>query len=154
LVEFGDFQCPACGVAYPVARKIKEEYAGRINFVFRHYPLQGHLNAFNAAMAAESAANQGKFWEMHDKLYEKQKEWSDSDKWLDIFIKYAKDLGLDIEKFKTDMNDTRLGERIRADQTDGNAAGLTATPTFYLNGEMLVGVPDYGKLKEKIDKLL
>lgn len=154
LVEFSDFQCPSCGAAYPILKRITQEYAGKVNFVYRQFPLTIHINGFNAALAAEAADQQGKFWEMHDRLFEKQSEWSESDKWLDIFTGYAKDLGLNTEKFNQDISSQQLGERIKADQDDGNKLGVNATPTLYLNGEQIVGVPSYDVLKSKIDTLL
>ena len=154
LVEFSDFQCPSCAVAYPTLKRLSQEYAKKVNFVYRNFPLPSHLNGFNAAMAAEAADQQGKFWEMHDKLFETQKDWSESNKWQDIFIGYAKDLGLDEQKFKQDLSNTALGEKIRADQADGNKLGVNATPTLYINGEQIVGVPDYQTLKNKTDTLL
>jgi len=154
LVEFADFQCPACGVAYPVIKKIKAEYAGKINYVFRHYPLTIHANAMNAGMAAEAASEQNKFWEMHDKLFETQSDWSNSDKPFEIFDNYAKDLGLDLDKFKKDSQDQKFADKIRGDQADGNALNITATPTLFVNGEQIVGVPRYEELKAKIDNLL
>src|SRR3989344_7162591 len=95
LVEFGDYQCPACSIAHFAVKKIINDYPGRVNFVSRQYPLPQHSNAMIAAEVAEAAGDQGKFWKMHDKLYENQDKWSGSSNALDIFIGYAKDLGLD-----------------------------------------------------------
>ena len=153
MVEFSDFQCPACGQAYPILKKISQDYLGKVNFVYRNFPLSIHQNSFNAAMAAEAADQQGKFWEMHDKLFETQDEWSLSDKWQDIFIGYAKGLEINEDRFKQDLNNTALGEKIRADQADGNALQVNATPTIYINGEKMAS-PAYQTLKDKIDSLL
>jgi protein-disulfide isomerase len=153
LVEFGDYQCPACGAAYPITKQILAAYQSNpdFNFVFRNFPLPMHLNAPMAAEAAEAAAEQGKFWEMHDKLYETQNVWSDLPSPLDTFTQYAKDLGLDAAKFKTEVQQNKFASVIQADQADGNAVGLNATPTFYVNGQVIVGVPDLQSLKDLID---
>jgi protein-disulfide isomerase len=154
ITEFGDFQCPACGVAYPTVERIKKEYNGKIRFVFRQFPLQAHKNAHTAALAAEAAGAQHKFWEMYNKLYENQKEWSDSDKPLDIFSKYAQEFGLNIDQFKKDVEDKKYDNRIKKDQDDALALGVNATPTFFINNEMEVGILPYDDFKQKIDAAL
>ena len=133
MVNFGDFQCPACGAYHSVVKQLETKYKDTLTVVFRHFPLSIHPNAVPAAMAAEAAGKQGKFWEMHDKLYEAQSEWSDEKKTEDIFISYAKDMGLDAERFKKDLTDGELQKRINRDVTDANTLGINATPTFYVN---------------------
>lgn len=154
LVEFGDYQCPACGRVNAITKRITEEYKDKILFVFRHFPLPTHPNALVAAEAVEVAGAQGKFWGMHDMIYDNQDEWSDSDKALDIFFEYAKDLGLDVEKFKQDVQSNKFADKIQKDKNDGNALGVNSTPTFYLNGLRLEGVLSYEDLKNKIGQLL
>ncbi len=154
IVEFGDYQCPACGAAYPIVKRLLSEYNGKINFVFRNFPLSIHPNAQKAAQAAEAAASQGKFWEMHDKLYVDQATWSQAGDPQEIFIGYAKDLGLDADVFKKDINDNKYTGIINTDSNDGTKLGVDSTPTFFLNGNKIVGVPTYEELKASIDKNL
>ncbi|MET0647426.1 MAG: thioredoxin domain-containing protein [Pyrinomonadaceae bacterium] len=136
--EFSDFQCPACSGLEPGLKRVMAAYNDRVRFVFRNYPLQMHKYAFIAARAAEAAGLQGKFWEMHDMLYENQKEWSDSMEPRVQFDSYATRLGLDVQRFKADMDRQDLAERIKSDMMRGNALGVKGTPTVYLNGRELV----------------
>jgi protein-disulfide isomerase len=136
--EFSDFQCPACGSLEPGLRRVMKDYDDRAHFVFRNYPLQMHKYAFLAARAAEAAGQQGKFWEMHDTLYDNQKEWSDTMEPRVQFDAYATRLGLDVQKFKADMERQDLADRIKADMLRGNSLGVKGTPTVYLNGRELV----------------
>ncbi len=154
IVEFGDYQCPACGVAEPVVEQIESTYGKKITFVFRNFPLTMHKNSHSAAEAAEAAGNQGKFWEMHDVLYKNQSEWSDSPQPLDLYIKYAQKLGLDIEKFKTEVQNNASAKRIEQDIQDGDALGVNATPTFFVNGQKMEGVPQVADFKKVIDQKL
>lgn len=136
--EFSDFQCPACGGLEPGLRRVMKDYEDRVNFIFRNYPLQMHKYAFLASRAAEAAGQQGKFWEMHDLLYDNQKEWSDSMEPRVQFDSYATRLGLDVQRFKADMDRQDLAERVKADLQRGNSLGVKGTPTVYLNGRELV----------------
>ena len=136
--EFSDFQCPACGNLEPGLRRVMKDYEDRARFVFRNYPLQMHKYAFLASRAAEAAGTQGTFWEMHDMLYDNQKEWSDSMEPRVQFDSYATRLGLDVQKFKADMERQDLAERVKADMLRGNTLGVKGTPTVYLNGRELV----------------
>lgn len=156
LVEFGDYQCPACGVAEPVIKQIINTYANNpnFNFVFRNFPLQQHQNALAASEAAEAAGAQEKYWQMNELLYKNQSEWSGSDKPLDIFVGYAQQLKLDIDKFKQDVQSNKYANKISADTQDGISVGVNSTPTFYLNGAQTVGVPLFDGLKAKIDEEL
>ena len=138
LEEFSDFQCPACAGLAPGLKRVAAEYGDRARVVFRNYPLQMHRYAFIAARAAEAAGLQGKFWEMHDMLYDNQKEWSDSMEPRVQFDSYATRLGLDVQKFKADMERQDLAERVKADMLRGNSLGVKGTPTVYLNGRELV----------------
>jgi protein-disulfide isomerase len=138
LEEFSDFQCPACGALEPGLRKVVKDYGERVRLVFRNYPLPMHRYAFYAARAAEAAGQQGKFWEMHDALYDNQKEWSESMEPRVQFDAYATRLGLDVQKFRADMDRQDLAERIKGDIQRGNSMGVRGTPTVYLNGRELV----------------
>jgi protein-disulfide isomerase len=115
-----------------------KDYDDRVRFVFRNYPLQMHKYAFLASRAAEAAGLQGKFWEMHDMLYDNQKEWSESMEPRVQFDSYATRLGLDVQRFKVDMERQDLAERIKSDMLRGNSLGVKGTPTVYLNGRELV----------------
>lgn len=154
VVEFGDFQCPACGVAHPVVKRIIEDYEGKIYFQFRHYPLPQHQNAKLSAYVAEAAGDQGKFWEMHDMLYENQDEWGESNKPMSFFETYAKKLKLDVEKISEYVKKSEVAKKIDRDIQDGGAAGVNSTPTFFVNGIQLRGVPQYADLQKLIDQEL
>jgi len=155
IVEFGDFQCPACGSAYPTVAKIIEDYKGKVTFVFRQYPLPVHQNAKVAALAAEAAGGQDKFFEMYGQLYENQKAWSESKKPVDeYFVKYAKEIGLDVNQFKKDVEQKKYEKNIQQDMNDAGAIGVSATPTFYINGEEIVGGLPYDEFKKKIEAAL
>lgn len=140
LIEYGDFQCPGCGSAYPKVKAVTEKYKNQVGFVFRNFPLVSlHPNARAAAAAAEAAGLQGKYWEMHDKLYESQESWStasSSDR-VNIFAGYASDLGLDTNKFKLDMADDKINQKISYDQAIGKKLDITGTPTLFLNGQAI-----------------
>lgn len=154
LVEFGDFQCPACGAVYPIVTLLLREYKDQVAFVFRQFPLQVHQNASIAAHATEAAGAQGKFFEMYDALYQNQKDWSESKNPMEIFEQYAKNIGLDVEQFKNDVTSKKYEEKIQKDIKDGNALGVNATPTFFLNGEKIPGGLPYEEFKAKIDAIL
>jgi protein-disulfide isomerase len=151
LVEFGDFQCPACAQTQPVVNKLKEEYKGKVNFVFRHYPLPQHKNAVIAAQAAESAGEQKKFWEMHDALYENLSEWAEVDKPLNIFIKYARELSLNADQFKKSVESEKFKSKVLKDEQDGGAAQIRYTPTFFINGRIIEGSSTYETLRGGIE---
>lgn len=129
LVEFGDYQCPHCGAAYPIVKKLQHKFGKDLLFVFRNFPLQEmHPDAYNAALAAEAAALQGKFWEMHDAIFEHQ----DALDWRSLAA-YANALHLDLEKFKTDIENGDLQARIDADIESGFRSGVNGTPSFFVN---------------------
>lgn len=165
LVEYGDFQCPYCGRAFAGIKKVTEEYKDKIAFVFRNNPLPSlHPNAKSAAAAAEAAGLQGKYWEMHDELYTKQDAWSNlgTDERTKAFVDYAKTIGVkDLDKFKTDMAAEGVNAKINYDLSLGQKAGVTGTPSFFLNGEKIsddiadsVINGDGTKFREAIDKEL
>jgi protein-disulfide isomerase len=140
LIEYGDFQCPGCGGAFPQLKDLKTDYKDQIAFIFRNFPLTTiHPNALAAATAAEAAGQQGKYWEMHDKLYENQNTWSniDASKRTNTFVGYAEDIGLDTEKFKNDLSDPKVTAKISRDRALGNKLGVNSTPTLYLGNEKL-----------------
>lgn len=138
LEEYGDYQCPPCGVLYPELKKIESEYGDQVRIVFHHFPLPKlHKNAMAAARAAEAARNQNKFWEMHDRLYLNQKAWSDVDDPRPIFISYARELKMNVDQFTRDMESSEVEQRIIADLQRGSAAGVTGTPTVFIDSNML-----------------
>jgi protein-disulfide isomerase len=133
LEEFADFQCPPCAGLYPELKRIEAEYGSRLRVIFRHFPLSMHRYAVEAARASEAAALQGHFWEMHDRLYESQEQWGESCDVREQFTAYARDLGLDVERFKRDLDSTDVNERIRLDQQRGESIEIDGTPTLFLN---------------------
>jgi len=138
LEEYGDYQCPPCGLLYPVLKDIEHEYGKQLQIVFHHFPLTKiHKNAMNAARAAEAARNQGKFWEMHDRLYRNQNAWKDVDDPRPMFIQYARDLGLNTDRFTRDLDSPDVEQRIAADMQKGTSIGITGTPTLLIDGNML-----------------
>lgn len=143
LVEYGDFECPGCGAFYPVIQQVKEKYGDKITFQFRNFPLtQIHQNAMAAHRAAEAASKQGKFWEMHDLLYENQKSWVTqagvtSEQATRIFESYAQQLGLNMDQFKADFPSSGVNDVIQADIKAGQDLNVNSTPTFFLNGQKL-----------------
>ena len=138
LEEYGDYQCPPCGLLYPELKQIEHEYGNQIQIVFHHFPLtKMHKNALMAAHAAEAARNQNKFWEMHDRLYRNQKEWADLDDPRPTFISYGRQLNLKVDQFTTDMDSNLVDQRISADVQRGAALGVTGTPTVFLDTHML-----------------
>ncbi len=141
VTEFGDYQCPACAAAEPAVKELIKKYEGKVSFVFRHFPLDIHENAKAAASAAEAAALQGKFGEMHTLLYEKQSEWSETKNAKTLFTGYATTLGLNPDQFTKDMESENVASRIKADTKDGEAAQIRATPTFFINTTPFVGIP-------------
>ena len=158
LIEYSDFQCPACQAYEAVVDEIVTKYSDRITFVYRHFPLVTiHPNAEMAARASEAAANQGKFWEMHDLLFDRQDDWSALGDPTTLFVAYAELLALDKDQFISDLSSSDVRDRVRADMNEGNAAGINATPTFYLNGEPVTFPRDTypgDYLSAEIDRIL
>jgi protein-disulfide isomerase len=136
LEEFGDFQCPSCGAYYPELKKIENEFGDKLRVIFREQPLVPmHAHALMAAQAAEAAGLQGRFWEMHDKLYENQAAWSDARDLVPIFVDYAKQIGLNTDQFLKDLNGEAVAARIFQDGKRAHALGVNSTPSFYVNGK-------------------
>ena len=134
LVEFGDFECPACSAYNPLVKQVLAEFAGKITFAFKNFPLSQHANAPISSYAAEAAGLQGKYWQMHDKLYESQSDWANSTDAKAIFEGYAKDLGLNVTQFDSDISSQKVKNFIQKDVADGTTIGINSTPTFYVNG--------------------
>jgi formate-nitrite transporter family protein len=142
LVEFGDYECPFCGKAYPVSQALEEALGDRLCFVYRHFPIaEAHPHAVLAAECAEAADAQGMFWEMHGLLYEHQ----DALTWPDV-MDYAAVLGLDVEAFEHDVRAHRFAAKLRVDRHSGALSGVTGTPTFFINGFRYDGPVDFDSL--------
>jgi len=159
LITYGDYECPVCNSWEPELQKIKEEYGDRVAFVFRNFPLTDkHVNAFAAARAAEAADLQGKFWEMHDKLYLNWSEWKGDNKSAQSkFEAYAQELGLDMAKFKEDYKSEAVADRINSDLESASKVGAEGTPTFLLNGQKIEPGPvstGKDKLRQLLDEKL
>ena len=137
LEEFGDFQCPPCGLMATFLKKTEEEYGSRLRLIFHNFPLAMHAHAREAALAAEAAHSQGRFWEMHDLLYKEQAAWSKADNVPGLFNSYAGMIGLDLERFKKDLLNPEVAARVDADQKLGSSRGVTSTPTVFVNGVAL-----------------
>ncbi|HEX8920423.1 MAG TPA: thioredoxin domain-containing protein [Pyrinomonadaceae bacterium] len=137
LEEYGDYQCPPCGLLFHDLKAIEKEYGSQMRFVFRHFPLSGHIHARTAAHAAEAAGLQGRFWEMHDMIYQNQMSWSSAVDARSFFIQYARDLRLDVDRFTRDMNSPEVAARVTSDYDRGMSLGVTGTPTIYMNGQLV-----------------
>ncbi len=138
LVEYGDFECPACGTYFPIVQEIAQEFGEVIEIVYRHFPLTSiHPNAYPASLASEAAGMQGAFWEFHDLLYGNQSEWDRLRNPQEQFMTYAEELGLDVAQFETDYESNAVHDAVQADQRSGRVLGVNGTPTFFLNGTKL-----------------
>ncbi|MFL6508331.1 MAG: DsbA family protein [Nitrososphaeraceae archaeon] len=150
IVEYGDYECPYTGGAYPVVKEIMKQFDERIYFVFRNFPLNYiHPHAQHAAEAAEAAAAQGKFWQMHDYLFEHQKALDDAH-----LFEYAKKVGLDIDKFKKEMSEHVYAPLINKSLKSGIDSGVEGTPTFFINGERYEDSWDLDTLTSFLNKSL
>jgi protein-disulfide isomerase len=145
IVEFSDFQCPACRFAEIPIRQTSNVYAGKFRFIFKHFPLRAHEWAKPAAAAAECAGRQGKFWEYHDRLYDQQEAWSNT-KADDFFTTYAKDLKLDMPAWEACRQDPAVAAVVAADAKDGENAWVGSTPTFFINGRRFVGGKQFAEI--------
>ena len=158
LIEYGDFECPACGAYEPLVEQLYKAYGSKVLFVFRNFPLyQIHPFAMIAAQAAEAAGLQGKYWEMHDLLYAKQGEWT-ADTTLSpdaviskYFNGYAQSLGLNVTQFDTDINSAGAKAKVQADLALGNTAQVNHTPTFFVNGTQIPNPNSYADFQADLD---
>lgn len=149
LVEYGDYECPYCGRAHAVLERLRETLEGDLRFVFRHFPLTAmHPHALEAARAAEAAGRQGRFWEMHDTIYENQDRLEAED-----LIGYATDLGLDIDRFTQDIRNPEIERRIGQDLYGGARSGVNGTPSFFINGYRFDGDWSYESLLSTLEAI-
>lgn len=156
LIEYGDFQCPGCKSVAPGLKTLVGNYEDNITFIFRNFPLTNiHPNAIAAATAAEAAGQQGKFFEMHDILFQNQDSWKDAsaENRTDVFRGYAEQLGLNIDEFNTALESSEVMEKIRRDQALARKSNASSTPTVILNGEM-VDSSDFSQGTEELEKKL
>jgi len=150
LVEYGDYQCPYCGEAHPVVKQLQKALGKRLRFVFRNFPLtEAHPYALIAAETAEAAALQGKFWEMHDHVYEHQDELEP-----DILPVWAEEIGLDLDKFGNALKQGLVIKRINDDRASGIRSGVNGTPSFFINGTRYDGESDYHSLHEELEETI
>ena len=152
VVEFLDFECEACGAFHPIVEDIREKHAGDITYVVRYFPLPGHVNSMQAALAAEAAAGQGRFEDMYHRLFETQSEWSHAaGETPAVFRAHAEDLGLDLAAYDAAIADPATRERILADKTDGESLGIGSTPSFFVDGRY-VQLQEWDDLEEAIER--
>ena len=154
LIEYSDFQCPACGSYYPIVKKVTEDLGAKVRFAYRHFPLPQHKNAKLAATVAEAAGKQGKFWEMHDLIFQNQSDWSEEKNVAILFAKYAQDIGLDLARFQTDIASDDIKAKIENDYKSGVKAGVNSTPSFFLNGKKMDNPRNYDEFKNAIEQAL
>ena len=155
LVEYADIQCPACKAYHPIVKQLVEAYPGQLKVVFKHFPLTSiHPNAMDAAIAAEAAGKQNKFFEFVDIAYEKQGEWAGLPNPDDKFAEYAKEAGADVAKFKADIKDSQLAKNVETEREEGITNGVTGTPSFYLEGERIQNPADLDAFKVLVNEAL
>jgi len=155
LIEYGDFQCPACGEYYPLVKQLLTDENGKIYFVFRNFPLvNAHPNAFVAAQASYAAYNQGKFMEMQDLLYSNQSDWVNLPDPRGTFTDYARKLKLNLSKFQTDLNSDATKKYVQDSEDAALSDGIDATPTFIVNGNKITNPQNYADFKKIIDSQL
>jgi protein-disulfide isomerase len=148
LVEYGDYECPYCGAAYPIVKELQARMGDRLRFVFRNFPITtSHPHAEQAAEAAEAGAAQGRFWEMHDLLYENQTHLRDED-----LHAYAEQLGIDVERFDKDLAEHVHAPRVREDFMSGVRSGVNGTPSFYVNGARHDDSYDFETLLDALER--
>jgi protein-disulfide isomerase len=146
IVEFSDFQCPFCSRVTPTLRQIEREYGEKIRIVFKHLPLTMHPKAPGAHAAAEAAHRQGRFWEMHDRIFANQREMSE-----EKYIEYAEQIGLDLEQFEADVASADIKKRIAEDMAEARRLGVTGTPGFFVNGRLLSGAQPFEAFEALIE---
>ena len=148
LVEYGDYECPHCGAAYPVVQQLQQRFGDKLRFVFRNFPLaEMHPNAVSAAMAAEFGAAHARFWEFHDALFENQTRLG-----VDLYTAIVAELGLEVARLRAALEASEYLEKVRNDFTGGVRSGVNGTPTFFVNGARYEGSPDVATMGEALDR--
>jgi protein-disulfide isomerase len=152
LVEYSDFQCPACESYFYVVERLMASSTVPIRFVYRHFPLSQHANAVPASLASEAAGVQGKFWEMYRLLFDNHTDWTELKDPNPVFIGYATKIGLNIEAFKSDMASSTLKQKITDSVKEGTSIGISGTPTFFVNGKVIDNPKSYEEFKTIIEQ--
>ncbi len=155
FVAFMDFECERCAALYPYIDQLQRTYAGEVTFAIRHFPEAGHASAVDAALAVEAAARQGKLGQMASKLYETQSDWGEAmESQREVFAGFARELGLNMKRYREDLSDPRLGARIAFDRREGMALGLASAPGLFLDGESYLLPESFVDLQEEINAAL
>ena len=155
LTEYANFQCPACAAYHPLINQLMKDYDGKVLFVYRFFPLTTiHKNAMVSAEAGYAAQLQGKFWQMDDLLFNNQSTWAEMTDPTNVFVGYAKDLGMDTAKFTVDMQAQSTKDFINKEQDEGTAVGINSTPTFFINGKSIQNPQSYDAFKQHIQDAL
>jgi protein-disulfide isomerase len=150
LVEYGDYQCPYCGAAYPVVKQLQERFSDDLRLVFRNFPLQElHENAMSAAMTAEFAATKGRFWEAHDALYENQEQLGQ-----ELYTAIVTQLGIDAGELRAALESEKIFEKVKKDFNGGVRSGVNGTPSFFVNGTRFDGPRDFETMAETLDRAI
>ncbi len=149
IVEWSDFQCPFCKRVTPTLAQIEKEYGDKVRFAFKHLPLSIHAQAPQAHAAAEAAHRQGRFWEMHDRIFANQRDLS-----VATLEGYAREIGLDMEQYRRDVQSPDVKKKVDADLQQASKLGVSGTPAFFINGRFLSGAQPFAKFKQKIDEVL
>jgi protein-disulfide isomerase len=149
IVEWSDFQCPYCARVAPTVEQIRKVYGDQVSIAFKHLPLPFHEKAQDAHQASEAARLQGKFWEMHDKIFAEQRAMSP-----EKYVEYAGEIGLDLDRFKKDVDSEQVKQRIKDDMAQASTLGVTGTPGFFINGRFLAGAQPFANFKRVIDEEL
>ncbi|MEK7083685.1 MAG: thioredoxin domain-containing protein [Patescibacteria group bacterium] len=155
LVEYSDFQCPSCASIYPIVKQLASDFPNDLRVIYRHFPIREiHPNAQLAAQAAEAAGKQGKFWDMHDVLFNTQNSWAAKDNPEELFKNYARSLGLDEVQFAQDLTSKDTEEKINQEYASAIRAKIQATPTFFLNGKQIAIPNTYEEFKQMIQSVI
>jgi protein-disulfide isomerase len=152
IIEYSDFQCPACEMYHFVIEKLLASSTYPIRFVYRNFPLSQHANAIPSVLASEAADQQGKYWEMHKLIFDNHADWTELSDSNPVFLGYAAKIGLNIEKYKADIASSTLKSAITKEVADGVALGINSTPTFFINDKVIVNPPSYAEFKTIIDE--
>lgn len=152
IIEYSDFQCPACQAYFYIVEKLVASSTVPIKFVYRHFPLAQHANAVPASLASEAASAQGKFWEMYRLIFDNYSDWTELKDSKPVFINYANTIGLNIEQFKTDMASSSLKQKITDSVKEGIKIGVSGTPTFFINGKFIDNPQSYEAFKTLVEQ--
>lgn len=151
IIEYSDFECPACSAAQPLLQQLRDRYPEKVRLVYQHFPLDGHRRSPQAHHAAECAARQKKFWPFHDRLYREQSVWSKTEgSVIEIFLRFALEQGLDVDEFARCLSDPSVERTILEERTAGSGFGINSTPSFFVNGKLIIGAQSVEEEAERI----